>query len=440
MSQYRSSTKLDVLDGSSNLSCRAVQSIGSDLWIGTNQGIFLHSPNGDIHFNTTSGLPSRIIKQRGFWFEDGVMTVATAKGIAKVAMSEVQFSKTPTPVIESFLVGDKPVFSVEERQEISHHSNVELSYKSFAYPGYDIVYQSRILGLSEEWNSPSVNQIISLFGISRGDYTLEVRAKSVGHLWSDVARVSFHVKDPWYLTWWAYMIFLITAVIVVVLTNKIYHNNLINQKKLLQRLVAESTKEIEKHQEEIIEQKNRIIAQKEELLEKKEAVFKAQQAMTDTDLKYLKLKENQLQDQIEYRNKQITTHTLNIIQKNETLLGLKSKLEGVLKHADPKATVEIKRTIKFIDESFKLDKDWEDFKLYFEQIYTGFYAKLKINYPDLTNHELKHCALIRLNLSIQECASILGISPESIKVSRTRIRKKVDAESGVGLTEFILSL
>jgi AraC family transcriptional regulator, chitin signaling transcriptional activator len=122
------------------------------------------------------------------------------------------------------------------------------------------------------------------------------------------------------------------------------------------------------------------------------------------------------------------------------LLELKSKLEGVLKTADPKASADIRRTIKYIDESFKLDKDWEDFKLYFEQIYTGFYAKLKINYPELTNQELKHCALIRLNLSIQECAGILGISPESVKVSRTRMRKKIDADPSVSLTEFILSL
>src|SRR5690606_20882641 len=134
---------------------------------------------------------------------------------------------------------------------------------------------------------------------------------------------------------------------------------------------------------------------------------------------------------------QITTHTLNIIQKNESLKELRDKLEEIVKHPDKNSMVELKKTLKIIDESFRLDKDWEDFKLYFEQIYTGFYSKLKINYPELTNQELRHCALIRLNLSNNECASILGISPNSIKVSRTRLRKKIDLGSHQNLTDFV---
>src|SRR5690606_18478241 len=111
-------------------------------------------------------------------------------------------------------------------------------------------------------------------------------------------------------------------------------------------------------------------------------------------------KEKQLREQIEFKNKQIATHSLNIIQKNESLRELKNQLEGVVKSTNKISLADIRRTVRLIDESFKLDKDWQDFSLYFEQIHTGFYSKLKLSYPDLTPHELRHCALIRLNLTL----------------------------------------
>ena len=205
-------------------------------------------------------------------------------------------------------------------------------------------------------------------------------------------------------------------------------------------MVEVRTREINLQKNEIIEQKNKLIQQKEELIEKNNAVFRSQKALTEADLNFMHLKEKQLQDQIEYRNKQITTHTLNIIQKNEMLRDLRDQLEGIAKISSGATQNELKRTLKLIDESFRLDKDWEEFKLYFEQIYTGFYAKLKINYPDLTNQELRHCALIRLNLSNAECASLLGISPASIKVTRTRLRKKLNLENHQSLTDLVMGI
>ncbi len=437
---YSSNSKINFTDQETAYSSRAVKYVDGALWVGTNNGIFYCSDSETVHFTTASGLPSRLIKQRGFSLEGEFLTIATAKGMAKINLSKVQPKETPRPAIENFIIGDSHIISKGDRMNIPHQSNIEISFRSFTYPGYEIQYRTRIIGISEEWNAASENQIISLFGIGRGEYTLEVIAKSVGQLWSQPTSINFRVLSPWYLKWWAYLLFCVFAILIVAISIRIYHYNLIKQKKKLQRLVAQGTAEIEKQKNEIIEQQNHIIKQKEELLDKNETVFKAKQALTDADLKYLQLKENQLKDQVEYSNKQITTHTLNIIQKNETLLHLKAKLETLLKFADKESTVEIRKTIKFIDESFKQDRDWEDFKLYFENIYTGFYAKLTAKCPELTSHDLRHCALIRLNLNIQECASILGISPESVKVSRARIRKKIQTDTGKGLTEFILSV
>src|SRR5690606_39457095 len=84
--------------------------------------------------------------------------------------------------------------------------------------------------------------------------------------------------------------------------------------------------------------------QKEELIAKNEAVYKSQQALADADLNYMQLKEKQLHEQIEFKNKQIATHALNIIQKNESLRKLKGHLESMVKHNGRIALTDIRRT------------------------------------------------------------------------------------------------
>jgi DNA-binding CsgD family transcriptional regulator len=302
------------------------------------------------------------------------------------------------------------------------------------------VYQTKITGIDKDWSAPSASRNLSVLEFSQGNYVLEVRAREDGKLWSKPLAFHFEIGKPWYSTWWAILIFIACGVVVVMVATSIHNTNLIRQKRNLQRTVEERTNELNRQKNEMIEQQTKIIQQKEEIISKNEAVYKSQQALNEADMNYLHLKEKQLQDQIDYKNKQITTHTLNILQKNESLNALKKQLEDMVKNAGKIPVTEIKKTLKTIDESFKLDKDWDDFKLYFEQIHTGFYAKLKISYPELTPLELRHCALIRLNLTLAECASILGISNDSLKVSRTRLRKKLNLSPNQSLTDFIIEI
>lgn len=94
--------------------------------------------------------------------------------------------------------------------------------------------------------------------------------------------------------------------------------------------------------------------------------------------------------------------------------------------------------VNLIDYSFNLDKDWEEFKLYFEDVHKDFFGQLKEQYPSLSPNELRLCALLKLNLSVKEMASLMGISPESVKMARHRLRKKLGLTSDQNLVEFML--
>ncbi len=95
---------------------------------------------------------------------------------------------------------------------------------------------------------------------------------------------------------------------------------------------------------------------------------------------------------------------------------------------------------KLMQQHGNIDKDWNNFKLYFENVHREFFIRLNQDFPDLTPNELKLAALIRLNLNIKESALILGISPESVKTARYRLRKKLNLEQETSILNFFLEL
>jgi ligand-binding sensor domain-containing protein len=411
------------------------------LYLAHAQGLLVSRGDEYILFDQSSGLPSRIFEERGLVFgRDGNLLVATAKGMAVIRVNAITFRRTETPLVRTLRVNGATVDleSVAENR-FPYNSSVEASFISLAYPASNIVYQTRVAG-SQAWSEPSSNRNLNVFRFQEGLHAVEVRAREHGKLWSTPLVIPVTVSQPWYRTWWAMVGFVALGLGTIVAATQIHNLNLIRQKRSLRRIVEERTAEINRQKNEIIEQQLKIIQQKEELIAKNEAVYRSQQALAEADLNYMQLKEKQLREQIEFKNKQITTHALNIIQKNESLRKLKGHLETMAKHNGRIALTDIRRTLRIIDDSFRLDKDWEDFSLYFEQVHSGFYSKLKLSYPDLTPHELRHCALIRLNLTLAECASIMGISHDSIKVARSRLRKKLKLAPDQSLTRFILAI
>ncbi|MCX2679274.1 tetratricopeptide repeat protein [Galbibacter sp. EGI 63066] len=155
------------------------------------------------------------------------------------------------------------------------------------------------------------------------------------------------------------------------------------------------------------------------------------------ELENQRLKQIDLENQLHFKNKELTSYALNFVQKNELLENLYSKLKEV-REATPgnqiKYLKEIEHTIK---QHKNLERDWEDFKVHFEQVHSDFLKILKDKYPELSGNDLKVAALTRLNLSIKETSGILGISPESAKTARYRLRKKLKMSQEEDLFSFL---
>lgn len=85
------------------------------------------------------------------------------------------------------------------------------------------------------------------------------------------------------------------------------------------------------------------------------------------------------------------------------------------------------------------DGDWEIFKNYFEKGHPGYLLRLREAFPKLSGAEERLMLLIKLNFNTTEIASMLGISKDSVKKGRQRLRKRLGIGAEEDLDEFIQS-
>ncbi|WP_422859798.1 tetratricopeptide repeat protein [Flagellimonas sp. S174] len=169
-------------------------------------------------------------------------------------------------------------------------------------------------------------------------------------------------------------------------------------------------------------------------------LLKSNEKLTQTELENAQLRQRELEQELDFKNKELTSYTLNFTQKNELFGELLEKIESLQSATPSKQSKILNELRKKIKSHTNLNRDWEDFKRYFEEVHKGFYTTLKEKHPDLSSNDLKICSLARLNLSIKETAGVMGISPESAKTARYRLRKKLDLPPETELLDYLLEL
>ena len=71
----------------------------------------------------------------------------------------------------------------------------------------------------------------------------------------------------------------------------------------------------------------------------------------------------------------------------------------------------------------------------FVKFYTGYFLDEK--FPELTNTERKICAMLKLGMSSKDIAAITMTQPESVDITRSRLRKKLNLTRDKNLTGFL---
>ncbi len=178
--------------------------------------------------------------------------------------------------------------------------------------------------------------------------------------------------------------------------------------------------------------KKNILIQKQKLY-----IAKKEEALIKAELKNTELKKEELTKENEFRSRQLATYTLHMMQKNLLLRDILKEVKN-LENTEPehikKELVNLK--IQLIN-AISTESDWENFRLFFEKVNPNFFVRLKEKYPNISKKDEKLCALIRLNMDINEAASVLNVDSNSIRIARYRLRKKMGLNPDDDLYEII---
>ena len=152
-------------------------------------------------------------------------------------------------------------------------------------------------------------------------------------------------------------------------------------------------------------------------------------------------KNKKLQVELESSQRELTTSTLYIHQKNRLLEEVQEELEKLADRASNAGQKDhFSQISKNLQTHMKFENDWDNIILHFEKVHPDFFNKLRSLCPDLTANELKQAAYIRINLNSKEVANLLNIDQASVKQSRYRMKKKLQLPQDEDLTGFIMSL
>ena len=150
----------------------------------------------------------------------------------------------------------------------------------------------------------------------------------------------------------------------------------------------------------------------------------------------LSIKQEALDAQVSFKNKQITDFAIHISEKNELLEKIKTKLKEVKVINDTHKAV-VKDTIHFINND--IDQNKEKIQLYqqVKQTNDSFRAKIDQLYSNLNEKEKKVATMLRLGQPSKQIALQLGISAASVDNYRYNLRKKMEIPKGHSLKDFI---
>ena len=291
----------------------------------------------------------------------------------------------------------------EEGEFKYSENNVTFNYTVPEYNKYiNAEYQYLLEGVQDEWSEWNAKSSVSFKNLSPGEYTFKVRAKIANSTPENMATYTFVICKPWYATNFAIIFYLIVIMVLGHFINKAYKNYYHTQR------------------EKLIEENNLLLEIKE----------------LENSQELMKIRNEQLSQDVDNKNKELAVSTMSLIKKNELLALIKEDL----KNTSEESNNSIKSVIKNITKNISEEDSWTVFKEAFDNADKDFLKKVKLAHPSLTPNDLRLCAYLRLNLSSKEVAPLINISVRSVEIKRYRLRKKMELPHEQGLVEYILSI
>lgn len=304
----------------------------------------------------------------------------------------------------------------DELQFKAQYNNVRFDFNAPEYRNEGLVeYSFKLEGYDQNWSEYSFNAFKEYNQLPRGKYVFKVRARDMLDFREAEVSVAFEILPAWYETKLAFGVYILLGLMMLVLL--IVFINYRSGKG------AAEMKEI-----------------KEKEMQEQKKIFDEETQAKKREIK--ELKNQQLQYELRHKSQELASSTMNLIRKNEILLEIVDTInkttEDIQRNTDSnivlKRLAHVERNIR---QNIQNDDNWKKFEENFDLVYENYLRRLGESYPDLNITDKKICAYIKMGLSSKDMAPLLNMSVRSIETNRYRIRKKMDLEREVNLSEYL---
>lgn len=301
---------------------------------------------------------------------------------------------------------DTPNNLPANKRNVINFSENNLTFE-FQYPDYSkkkFTVECFLENYDTRWMPTASDFTITYPNLPANSYVLNSRVlNDTGEILSTLS-IPFQVKNPWYKTTLAIIIYIVLIGLLVAFT-------------------------IRKYIRMVVRRKNKLFAQQE-----KERI-----AQLDRQEKLIaEMKSEKLQNELTFKSKELANATMMVINHEELLNKLKSEIQENVRIGRLNRSHGSKM-IKLIDSNLSGEDEWTLFQENFDLIHENFFRKLTEQYSTLTPGDLRLCALLRLNYSSKEIAKMLNLTLRGVEAARYRLRKKLNLEEDENLVSFIIN-
>ena len=235
-------------------------------WIATNEGICRFNPakNTFRTFNEHDGLKGKeFISHSAFKAADGRLFFGGMHGLNYFHPDSVSDDlKLPQVHLNQLLLLNKPVNADQARSPLTKNINETRKFRlpyaraaaiTFEYVGLyfqknnECTYSFKLEGFDPEWNRVGKQRTATYTNLNPGTYTFMVKAANSDGVWNEVAKtIQFTIAPPWYLSWWAYCLYLmILMAALVVYRNYVRNREALKSQLRLKEIEADNIRELD---------------------------------------------------------------------------------------------------------------------------------------------------------------------------------------------------
>jgi len=164
-----------------------------------------------------------------------------------------------------------------------------------------------------------------------------------------------------------------------------------------------------------------------------------EKAIQAEKLRSAMLEQENLEERLHHKEKELATQLLTMAQKNEFLAQVSGSLESMKQDTDNTNKLKLQKLIGTISRDIQSNETWDKFLESFKEIHHTFVEKLMNSYQ-LTSNEIRLASMLKMNMTSKEIANLLNISSEGIKKARYRLRKKLELSTDENLQEYLMAM